>query len=133
MSKNAARPKASEWRNLGGSRVANKQIGSLTEQLLGSITIHCLSLPRGKRLGLGFQQVERIPIGVLNVIVKRYMSKGWTCDFSFDEMLSLLAVATSFELAWSIIGIGRLCDAHGDCAALSWAAVAERHPCGGWA
>ena len=108
-----------------------KKLELLTEQLFGSITILCLPLPRGKRLELGFKQVERLPNGTLAVIVKRYISESRTSDLNFDDMLSPLVAVFGFERAWKIIGIDHLRDTYGDYAVLRWEEMAKSHPCEG--
>ena len=132
MSKKGAPPDSERIEYLEGElKAVKKQIESLTEQLFGSITILCLPLPRGKRLELGFKQVERLPNGVLNVIVKRYISESRTSDLSFEEMLSPLVAVFGFERAWKIIGIDHLRDTYGDYAVLRWEEMAKSHPCEG--
>lgn len=111
--------------------MVKKQLELLTVQLFGSITILCLPLPRGKCLGLGFNQVGRLPNGVLNMIVKRYISESRTSDLSFDEMLSPLVAV--FERAWKIIGIAHLHDTYEGYAILRWEKMAKSHRCEGWA
>lgn len=115
----------------GELKALKKQIGSLTEMLLGSTIILCLPLPLSKRLELGFKQVEFLPNGPLSVIVKRYISESRTSDLNFDDMLSPLVAVLGFERAWKIIGIDHLRTTYGNYAVLRWEEMAKSHPCEG--
>ena len=131
MNKDDAPPDSERIAYLKGELKVMKQLESLTEQLFGSITILCLLLPRGKRLGLGFKQVERLPNGTLAVIVKHYILESRTSDPNFDYVLIPLVAVFGFERAWMIIGIGHLRDAYGDYAVLRREEMAKSHPCEG--
>ena len=132
MSKNGAPPDSERIARLEEElKTVKRHIESLTEHLFGSITILCLPLPRGKRLELAFKQVERLPNGVLSVIVKRYISESRASDMSFDEMLSPPVAVFGFERAWKIIGIDHLRETYGDYAVLRWEEMAKNHPCEG--
>ena len=108
-----------------------KQVRSLTEQILGSVVILCLPLPRGKRLEIAFKQIENLPNGVLGIIVRRYITESRTSDLSFDDMLGPVVAAFGFERAWKIIEANQLRETYGDYAVLRWEEMAKRHPCEG--
>ena len=131
MNKDDAPPDGERIVYLEGELKAIKQLESLTEQLYGSITILCLRLPRGKRLGLGFKPVELLPNGTLAVIVKRYILESRTSDLNFDGVLIPLVAVFGFERAWKIISVGHLRDAYGDYAVLRRGEMAKSRPCEG--
>ena len=108
-----------------------KQVRSLTEQILGSVVILCLPLPRGKRLEIAFKQIENLPNGVLGIIVRRYITESRTSDLSFDDMLGPVVAAFGFERAWKIIEANQLRETYGDYAVLRWEEMAKSHPCEG--
>lgn len=112
-------------------KAIKKQVRSLTEQVLGSVAILCLPLPQGKRLEIAFKQIENLPNGVLEVIVRRYVSESRTSDLSFDDMLSPVVGVLGFERAWKIIDKSHLSKTYGDYAVLRWEEMAKSHPCEG--
>lgn len=112
-------------------KAVKKQVRSLTEQVLGSVAILCLPLPQGKRLEIAFKQIENLPNGVLEVIVRRYVSESRASDLSFDGMLSPVVGVLGFERAWKIIDKDHLGATYGDYAVLRWEEMAKSHPCEG--
>ena len=112
-------------------KALRKEVKSLTEHLLGSITILCLPLSRSRRLELGFKQVEHLPNSILTMIAERYISESRTSDLNFDDMLSPLVAVFGFERAWKIISIDHLRDTYGIYAVLRWEEMAKSQPCEG--
>ena len=112
-------------------KALNKQVGSLTEQVLGSVVILGLPLPRGRRLEIAFRQIENLPSGVLGVIAGRYVRESRMSGLNFDGMMGPLVAALGFERAWKIINIDQPRRTYGDYAVLRWEEMAKSHPCEG--
>lgn len=106
-----------------------KQLLNLTEELMGTITILCLPLPRGRRLELGFKQISKIPDNILKLIVERYVIEAKNSDLSFDDMISPVVSVLGFERSWKILTISTIRKNFGEWAVGKWEEMAKNHPC----
>lgn len=106
-----------------------KQLLNLTEELMGTITILCLPLPRGRRLELGFKQIGKIPNDILKVILERYVLESKNSDLSFDEMINPMVSVLGFERTWKILSIPTIRKNYGEYAVAKWEELAKNHAC----
>lgn len=98
-------------------KAAKRQAKSPADQLLGSIAILSLPLPRG---------------GILTVMAKRYIPESRTGDLDLDGM-PRPPVAVFGLRAWDTTSIDRLRGTYGGYAALRREGMAKGQPCEGYA
>jgi len=106
-----------------------QQIQELTQELMGTVTILCLPLSDGRRLELGFKQIERLPNNILKMIIQRYVKESKLSDLSFDTMITPLVSVLGFERAWKVLSREIIKEIYGEWALGKWDEMAKSHPC----
>ena len=96
---------------------------------MGTITILCLPLQKGRRLELGFKQISKIPNSILTVILERYVIESKNSDLNFDEMINPVVSVLGFERAWKILTKTTIRKNYGDFAIMRWEEMAKSHSC----
>ena len=110
---------------------SRKQIEELYEELMGTITILCLPLNKGRRLELGFKQIKKLPNNALQMIIKRYVIESKKMDLSFDEMINPVVSVLGFERSWKLLSSESIMEIYGEWAVGKWEEMAKAHPCEG--
>lgn len=106
-----------------------KQIERLTQEFMGTITILCLPLADGRRIELGFKQIQQLPNKILSVIIRTYISEGKHNDLSFDFLIAPMVNILGFERAWKILSRETIKEFYGEWALSKWDEMAKSHPC----